>query len=75
MQLALNSAKVGADRPCVMNAANEVAVQKFLQRQISFLEIPKQIEFALGKVPLTTPNSVEEYLAVDYETRQLLQSC
>lgn len=75
LQLALNSAKVGADRPCVMNAANEVAVQKFLQRQISFLEIPKQIEFALGKVPLTTPNSVEEYLAVDYETRQLLQSC
>lgn len=75
LQLALNSAKVGADRPCVMNAANEVAVQKFLQRQISFLEIPKQIEFALGKVPLTTPNSVEEYLAVDSETRQLLQSC
>lgn len=75
LQLALNSAKVGADRPCVMNAANEVVVQKFLQRQISFLEIPKQIELALEKIPLTTPNSVEEYLAVDYETRQLLQSC
>lgn len=75
LQLALNSAKIGADRPCVMNAANEVAVQKFLLRQISFLEIPKQIELALEKIPLTTPNSVEEYLAVDRETRKLLQSC
>lgn len=73
LQLALDAAKAGADRPCVMNAANEVAVRKFLQRQISFIEIPKQIAYALEKMPVTTPKSVNEYLQVDRETRRLLQ--
>lgn len=73
LQLALDAAKAGADRPCVMNAANEVAVRKFLQRQISFVEIPKQIAYALEKMPVTTPKSVNEYLQVDRETRRLLQ--
>lgn len=73
LQLALDAAKAGADRSCVMNAANEVAVRKFLQRQISFVEIPKQIAYALEKMPVTTPKSVNEYLQVDRETRRLLQ--
>ncbi len=59
----------GGNMPCVMNAANEVAVQWFLQEKIRYAEIPVLIENALAKADFCVPQSVEEYLEIDKETK------
>ncbi len=72
LQLAYDASRAGGDRPCVMNAANEVAVAKFLRQEINFLEIPKYIEKALTQIPYSSPKTIAEYIAVDEETRRVL---
>ncbi|MDR2868207.1 MAG: 1-deoxy-D-xylulose-5-phosphate reductoisomerase [Bacteroidales bacterium] len=72
MQLAFEACKEGGNRPCVMNAANEVAVAQFLQDKIAFTDIPKQIEKALSLVAYTKPTTISEYLEVDREVRHIL---
>ena len=47
--LALRSFRMGDNYPCAMNAANEVAVGLYLKDEISFYDIPKLIDFAIGK--------------------------
>lgn len=70
LELAFEASRQGGDRPCVMNAANEVAVQLFLQEKIRYVEIPKIIEKALATMPYSLPQSVDEYLEVDKETKR-----
>jgi 1-deoxy-D-xylulose-5-phosphate reductoisomerase len=50
----------GGTAPCILNAANEIAVNKFLNREITFLQIPDLIEFAL--------NGIEDNSIIDHET-------
>ena len=69
LSLAYQASKEGGNKPCVMNAANEVAVAKFLQGAIKFTDIPKIIEKALTDIPFSKPKTVEEYLAVDKTVR------
>jgi 1-deoxy-D-xylulose-5-phosphate reductoisomerase len=73
LPLAYQASKEGGNKPCVLNAANEVAVAKFLQGKIKFTDIPKIIEKALSEIPFSKPKTVAEYLEVDFETRDLLQ--
>jgi 1-deoxy-D-xylulose-5-phosphate reductoisomerase len=47
LRLAREAARAGGTAPCVMNAANEVAVQAFLEREIPFTAIPEVIERSL----------------------------
>ena len=47
LRLARDAARAGGTAPCVMNAANEVAVQAFLDREIPFTAIPDVIESSL----------------------------
>jgi len=72
LSLAYQASKAGGNKPCVLNAANEVAVAKFLNGKIKFTEIPKIIETALEKIPFSTPKTIEYYLETDHETRKLL---
>ncbi len=72
LPLAFQAIKAGGDRPCVMNAANEKAVAKFLNREIAFVDIPKYIEKALEIVPFSKPTSIEEYINIDAITRNML---
>jgi len=69
LSLAYHASKEGGNKPCVMNAANEVAVAKFLNGKIKFTDIPKIIEKALGDVPFSQPKTIGEYLAVDRAVR------
>jgi len=69
LSLAYQASKEGGNKPCVMNAANEVAVAKFLQGAIKFTDIPKIIEKALTDTPFSKPKTVEEYLAMDRAVR------
>lgn len=58
--------------PCVMNAANEIAVQWFLQEKIRFVDIPHVLEEALSRTSFCEPQSVDEYLSIDRETKDEL---
>ncbi|KAB2837096.1 1-deoxy-D-xylulose-5-phosphate reductoisomerase, partial [bacterium] len=60
----------GGTMPAVLNAANEVAVQQFLDRKISFLQIPRVVEETLQGHARVTPKSLEEIVAVDQWARQ-----
>ncbi len=69
LNIAYEASRRGGCMPCVMNAANEVAVQWFLQEKIRYAEIPVLIENALAKADFCVPQSVEEYLEIDKETK------
>ena len=73
LALAYQAAKEGGNKPCVLNAANEVAVAKFLEGKIKFTDIPKVIEIALSDIPFSHPKTIEEYLEVDRETRKVIK--
>lgn len=73
LNIAYQASRAGGDRPCVMNAANEVAVSLFLNDRIGFLDIPRMIEQQLEEVPFSHPTSIEEYLEIDREVRRRLQ--
>jgi len=70
LSLAYFSSKEGGNKPCVLNAANEVAVTQFLNGKIKFTDIPKIIESALNAFSFFKPKTIEEYLEVDQEVRE-----
>lgn len=57
--------------PCIMNAANETAVEAFLKSQISFIDIPAVIEYCLEKIPLGKASSLDDYQRFDSEAREV----
>jgi 1-deoxy-D-xylulose-5-phosphate reductoisomerase len=69
LSLAYQASKEGGNKPCVLNAANEIAVAQFLKGEIKFTDIPKIIEKALIEIPLSNPKTIAEYLEVDREVR------
>ena len=70
LSLAFQASKEGGNKPCILNAANEVAVAQFLNSKIKFTDIPKIIEKALMKFPLSTPKTIKEYLEVDRAVKE-----
>jgi len=69
LRLVRDALNTGGGAPTVLNAANEVAVAAFLARRIGFLEIAALVERTLEKVVHPAPESVEEVLAIDRESR------
>ena len=63
----------GGGSAIVMNAANEVAVQSFLQHKISFLSILKIVEATLARIKYNKAQSIEEILSIDNEARRMTQ--
>jgi len=61
----------GGNASCILNAANEVAVSKFLQGKIRFLQIYNIIEKALSRIPIEKNVTEEVLLKTDRETREL----
>ena len=61
----------GGNMPCIMNAANEVAVEAFLEERIGFLEIPEIIELTLEKATFDQKPSLEDYLESDLMARRI----
>ncbi|MFQ3596791.1 MAG: 1-deoxy-D-xylulose-5-phosphate reductoisomerase [Chloroherpetonaceae bacterium] len=70
LSLAFESIKAGGSYPCVLNAANEVAVDLFLNGRISFLKIPELIEQALDEHSWNGELTIESLIEHDAETRQ-----
>ncbi len=69
LALAFEALNQGGNMPCILNAANEVVVQAFLNDKISFLQMPEIIEQTMGKATyIKTPN-LEDYIQTDKEVR------
>ncbi|MFH0947554.1 MAG: 1-deoxy-D-xylulose-5-phosphate reductoisomerase [Elusimicrobiota bacterium] len=73
-ELALSAAKIAGTMPAVLNAANEVAVKKFLECKIQFLQIPKLIEKAMKNHRVIKNPNLEDILDVDCETRKFVEN-
>lgn len=71
LELAIESGKTGGYAPAVMNAANEVAVERFLKREIAYIDIAKIVERALAEISLNTDLNPETLHEVDRESRDL----
>ncbi len=72
--LAFTALDKGGNMPCILNAANEIAVAEFLNDKISFLEISDVIEQCMAKVAYVAAPSLEDYINTDTETRRLAQN-
>jgi 1-deoxy-D-xylulose-5-phosphate reductoisomerase len=71
LRLARESMSAGGTAPAVFNAANEVAVNRFLHDGAPFLAIPRIIEQTLSQVKSPEPNSLDDVLAADAEARRV----
>jgi len=77
LRLARQVLAAGGGSSTVLNAANEIAVQAFLDGRIGFLGIAALVEATLGRsahISATSPDSVDEVLAVDAEARAIALS-
>ena len=68
--LAYESLKIQKSAPAVLNAANEVAVEAFLNNHIKFISIPKIVEKTLNKTSFYELNSIKDVIEVDIEARE-----
>lgn len=71
VRLAVQAAREGGMAPAVLNAANEIAVQRFLNEEIPYIEIPEMIETCLEQVKSDAALSVESLKEIDREAREL----
>ena len=71
LSLAYKSIEKGGNMPCIMNAANEIAVELFLQEKIGFLQMSDLIEQTLTKTVFIQNPSLEDYIQTDTEARNI----
>jgi len=71
LQLARQAAEAGGTAPAILNAANEVAVDGFLENKIGFTTIPRIIEQSLEEVESHGFDSIEHVLQIDNEVRRV----
>lgn len=69
VQLAVEASKEGGAKPAILNAANEVAVERFLNKEIRYIDIPKVIESSLNGVSHSKELTPETLQIIDKETR------
>ncbi len=74
LQLAFEAMDKGGNLPCIMNAANEIAVEAFLQDKIGFLEMSDLIKNCMSKVDFIQKPSIDDYIQTDQATRRLAQT-
>ena len=74
LKLAFDAAAAGGSMPTVYNAANERAVSKFLDRKISYLQIPEIIAASMEAHQVLANPSVEEILETEQATYEFIES-
>ena len=74
LQLAFDALAKGGNAPCVLNAANEIAVAAFLNREVGFLEMSDLIEETLAKATFVSHPSLEDYVTSDTEARTITEN-
>ena len=71
LRLAYDALRAGGTAPAILNAANEVAVDSFLNEQIAFTQIAEIVEQTLQEVDFETAASLEVIIAADSQARQV----
>ena len=71
LALSYEALRKGGNWPCILNAANEVAVEAFLKEKIGFLQIPEVIESTLGRSTYIKAPQLEDLYNTDRQARQV----
>jgi len=74
LALAYEALKKGGNMACILNAANEVVVEAFLQDRVGFLEMSDLIEKSMQSLPFLAEPTLEDYMETDQETRKFVQN-
>ena len=74
LALAIDALNKGGNLPCIMNAANEIAVWAFLRNRVGFLDMTDIIEKTMNHVPFIEKPTLDEYLDSDAEARNYTAS-
>ena len=69
LALAFDALQQGGNMPCIINAANEIAVAGFLNKNIGFLTMSTIIEQCMQQIPYKASPDLDDYLNTDKETR------
>jgi 1-deoxy-D-xylulose-5-phosphate reductoisomerase len=69
LQFAYIAMENGGNQPCILNAANEIAVDGFLKDKIGFLEMSDVVESCMTKISYISEPNIEDYVSTDRETR------
>lgn len=68
---AYEAISAGGNMPCILNAANEVAVELFLQERIGYMQMSRLIEKTMQKASFVQSPSLSDYLQSDAEAREI----
>ena len=74
LRLAYEALRQGGNMPCIVNAANEIVNRAFIDDRIPYTRISEIIAQTMEKIPFSTDNSLESYLATDKEARAYAKS-
>ena len=74
LTLATEALKKGGNMPCILNAANEIAVYAFLRNRIGFLDMTELVERTMQKIAFIEKPTLEEYFESDGEARNFAAS-
>ena len=74
LKLAWEALRRGGTAPAVLNAANEIAVELFLRKELSFVEIPQLIEQSLATATIVDDPSLQDIFDADKRTRTAVRS-
>ncbi|MDR3251106.1 MAG: 1-deoxy-D-xylulose-5-phosphate reductoisomerase [Tannerella sp.] len=73
LAFAFEAINKGGNMPCILNAANEIAVASFLQDRTGFLQMSDIIEQTMSKVSFVANPSYDDYALTDYEARRIAE--
>ncbi len=73
LALAFEALEMGGNMPCMLNAANEVVVEAFLNRKVGFLQMPELIEKAMQKVAFVKKPELDDLIQTNTETRRITE--
>jgi 1-deoxy-D-xylulose-5-phosphate reductoisomerase len=71
LALAFKALQKGGNMPCVLNAANEIAVAEFLKDKVGFLEMSDVVAACMDKVQFVAKPNLDDYIETDREARRL----
>jgi 1-deoxy-D-xylulose-5-phosphate reductoisomerase len=71
--IAYDAMRDGGNKACIMNAANEIAVNAFLADKIGFLQIADIVENTIAKSTFIAKPTIEDYVASDAEGRRIAE--
>lgn len=74
LALAMEALKQGGNMPCILNAANEIAVYAFLKNRIGFLDMTEVVERTMSRIQFLANPTLEEYFETDGEARNFAAS-